>query len=253
MIFQLILLTILVFVLSIFYLCIKRYGNLTKTQNLPIASRFKASKQKVDRLFTREKITRKDLEDLDKPERGYLMETCTELLRSLKGAERDKFLDQVDAIMTSATKSDIWDGNHSAISSAVADYMREHGVMPTKHTLAEKTGLSRKTVAKHLANYKNQPEFAEQAEQFKFMAPAVLANVFKASLNGDMRAARLYLEMVGSINKKGKTVVNEQNNYIQVNNTILSQENLKQLTAEQLDQIERIVTNNGIKKNREVV
>lgn len=37
-------------------------------------------------------------------------------------------------------------------------------------------------------------------------------------------------------------VVNEQNNYIQINNTILSQEILQKLSPEQLNQIELIVT-----------
>ena len=61
-----------------------------------------------------------------------------------------------------------------------------------------------------------------------------------------MKAARLYLEMVGATNKRqANTVINEQNNYIQINNTILSQENLKQLSTEQLNQIENIITNNG--------
>ncbi|HEY4325930.1 MAG TPA: hypothetical protein VGN20_18215 [Mucilaginibacter sp.] len=62
-----------------------------------------------------------------------------------------------------------------------------------------------------------------------------------------MRAARLYPETVGAINKQHtNTVVNEQNNYIQINNTILSQDNLKQLTAEQLNQIESIITNSWV-------
>lgn len=76
------------------------------------------------------------------------------------------------------------------------------------------------------------------------MAHNILANVFRCAGNGDRKAARLYLEMVGALNKQpAGTVVNAQNNYIQINNTILSQENLKQLSAEQLAQIENIVTN----------
>ena len=79
-------------------------------------------------------------------------------------------------------------------------------------------------------------------EQFKFMAPSLLANVYKHALSGDMRAAKLYLQMAGTTGKQqAGTVVNEQNNYIQVNNTILSQENLERLTADQLNQIESII------------
>jgi hypothetical protein len=81
------------------------------------------------------------------------------------------------------------------------------------------------------------------------MAPKMLAKVFKFASKGDMRAARLYFEMVGVLNtQQSNAVVNEQNNYIQINNTILSQANLKQLTAEQLNQIESIITNNRLKE-----
>lgn len=75
------------------------------------------------------------------------------------------------------------------------------------------------------------------------MAPKLMAKVYKFAVRGDIRAARLYLETVGNTNKRqGNTVVNSQNNYIQINNTILSQENLKRLSAEQLNQIESVVT-----------
>jgi len=78
------------------------------------------------------------------------------------------------------------------------------------------------------------------------MVPKILANVCKLACNGDVKAARLYFETVGAINKRRpNTVINERNNYIQINKTILSQENLKQLSKEQLNQIERIVSGIG--------
>ena len=200
---------------------------------------------KNNHLLALEKITAKDIEGLNKVEREYLAETTTQTLAQLTGVERDNFLDKIDLIIPASTKSDIWQCNHSLINSAVSNYMRKNGVMPAKSAIARETGLSRQTVAKHFAAYKRHPEFTSEMEQFKFMAPNVLANVFKHALNGDMRAARLYFEMVGAPNKQqANTVINEQNNYIQINNTILSQENLKQLSAEQLNQIENIITNN---------
>jgi hypothetical protein len=79
-------------------------------------------------------------------------------------------------------------------------------------------------------------------EQYKMMAPKLMAKVFQYAAKGDIRAARLYLETVGATHKQqSNTVVKSQNNYIQINNTILSQENLKRLSAEQLNQIEHIV------------
>jgi len=199
---------------------------------------------KIDRLLALDKITPKDIEGLNDIEREYLAETATQIVAQLKGVERDNFLDKMDLIVPASTKSDIWAYNHARISGAVSRYMRENGVMPAQNIIARETGLSRQTVFNHLKEYKHHPEHAAQMEQFIFMAPSVLANVFKHALNGDIKAARLYFQMVGAIHQQpANTVINGQNNYIQVNNTKLSQQNLERLSAEQLAQIENIIRN----------
>jgi hypothetical protein len=207
-------------------------------------TKFTTSKRKVNRLFTLKKITTKDIEGLNKRERDCLAATTNEILPQLKGKERDSFIDKIELIVPESTKNQLWEHNHLVIGSAISKLMGEYGFMPPKNAIAEETGLSRQTVAKHFKEYKAHPEHAAQMEQFKFMAPNILANVYKFAIKGDMRAARLYFEMVGAVNKQQpNTIVNEQNHYIQINNTILSQENLRQLSAEQLNQIESIITN----------
>ncbi|MFB9845485.1 hypothetical protein [Mucilaginibacter ginsenosidivorans] len=201
---------------------------------------------KVEHLLSLEKITTHDIGDLNQLERQQLAETATQTLAQLKGTERDDFLNKIDLIIPASTKQDIWEYNHSLINAAVARYMGQNGVMPDKSTIARETGLSRQTVAKHFAAYQKHPGHAAQMEQFKLMAPNVLAHVFKHALNGNMRAAKLYLQMVGATHKPpAGAIITEQNNYIQVNNTILSQENLANLSADQLNQIENIIRNNG--------
>lgn len=67
------------------------------------------------------------------------------------------------------------------------------------------------------------------------MSHKIPANVFKYASNDDMRAVRLYFEMIGDLNKQpAATVVKEQNNYLQINNP-LSQEQIKQLSAAQFN------------------
>lgn len=209
-------------------------------------TKFTAARQKADRLFSLEKISVKDIEALSKFERDYLAETATKKLSRLTGEDRDNFLNKIGDIVHVSTKNQLWEHNQMVISHAISKFMCEYGCMPPKTVIAAETGLSRQTVAKHFATYKTHPEYAAEMEQFKFMSPKVLAGIFKFALNGDMRAARLYLETVGAINKQQSRtggVINEQNNYIQINNTILSQENLSQLSAEQLNQIENIINN----------
>jgi len=209
-------------------------------------TKFNAAQLKVDRLFSLEKIEVKDVENLSRYERDYLAETTNEKLERLTGAERDNFLNKVDNIITPATKNQLWEHNQLVISHAISNFMSKHGCMPPKTIIATETGLSRQTVVKHFAAYKKHPEYLAMAEQFKFMAPKMLATVYKFAEKGSMKAAKLYFEMVGAINKQQpSTIVNGQTNYIQINNTILSQENLSQLSAEQLNQIEKIIVSGG--------
>jgi hypothetical protein len=71
----------------------------------------------------------------------------------------------------------------------------------------------------------------------------VLAKVFKLAVNGDMRAAKLYLNTMGLNNEPAptNTLIHNQNNYIQINGTVLSQEAIQRLSNEQLNTIEAIL------------
>jgi len=75
------------------------------------------------------------------------------------------------------------------------------------------------------------------------MSSKVLAKVFKFAINGDMRAAKLYLSAMGMYNEPApkNTLIQNQNNYIQINGTVLSQEAIKHLSDEQLNTIEAIL------------
>jgi hypothetical protein len=204
------------------------------------------SKEKISRVLGLQKISLADIEDFNDAERDYLGEITTEMLQQLKDEERDNFIDKIAPITPASTNDQIWEHNHFVIGQAIKKLIGQYGSMPPKFVIARETGLSRQTVAKHLTDYKTHPQYLAEMEQFKYMAPKILAGVCKLACNGDVKAARLYFEMVGAINKKQpNTVINKQNNYIQINNTILSQENLNQLSKEQLNQIEHIISGIG--------
>lgn len=213
-----------------------------ETQELGLTN-LPGTEKKIAALLGLKKIALSDLDDLDINERRHFGMLCSKMLQNLKGEERDDFLNKIEAITPADNKQQVWEYNHQVITDAIAKLTEHYGCMPTKNNIAEATGLSRQTITKHLKEYKNHPAYAEQTEQFKIMVPKLMAKVYRAAVKGDIRAARLYFETVGAINKRqGKTVVNSQNNYIQINNTILSQENLKRLNAEQLKLIESVVT-----------
>jgi hypothetical protein len=181
------------------------------------------------------------LNDAEREEFGAFL---TKKINVLKGEEKDEIIAKIEEIIPKATKNQIWEVNHNQITWAISTLMQEYGRMPTRNEIANKTELSRQTVYKHLKEYSSTPLFQEQVEQFRFMTSKVLAKVFSYAVNGDIRAAKLYFEIVGNTNglSSSNTVINNtQNNFIQINQTKLSQETIKQLSLDQLNQIEAII------------
>jgi len=114
--------------------------------------------------------------------------------------------------------------------------------MPTQSEIAAKTGLSRQTIHKHIQEHSNHPLYLSEVENFRFMASKVLAKMFEFAVNGDTGAAKIFLKAIGFNNETNpnSTLIQNQNNYIQINGTVLSQETIKHLKPEQLNAIETI-------------
>jgi len=204
----------------------------------------KLTDNKIKEILLLEQITPDDTKNLTDNERTQLTDILLNKINSLTGIARDEFLNKIEPITTTSTKNQLWEYNHNQITYAISTLMQEYGRMPTVTEIAKKTELSRQTVHKHLKDYKNHPQYLEYAEQFRFMTSKVLARVFKFAVNGDMKAAKLYFDVVGfdNLNKpQQNTLIQNQNNYIQINGTVLSQEAIKQLNPEQLNSIEKII------------
>ncbi len=208
------------------------------------SQKFTKLEAKIDKLLTLEHITPSDLEQFNPTEKGHLMKVLSDMINKMKGTERENFYKKIEQITPDTAKNQLWESNHMQITWAISGLMREYGRMPTQTELANKTELSRQTIHKHLKEYATHPQYLEQIEQFRFMTSKVLANVFQYAVNGDMGAAKLYFKVMGVINNgqpQNGTLVQNQNNYIQINGTVLSQETLKHLNPEQLNVIETML------------
>jgi hypothetical protein len=204
--------------------------------------KFTDSEAKINKMLTLEQITPNEFEQLREHEKDRLMEILTERFNKLKGTERDKLYKKFEPIASETTKNQVWEYNHNQITWAISTLMQEYGRMPTKTELATKTELSRQTIHKHLKEYMNHPQYLGQIEQFRFMTSKVLAKVFQFAVNGDTGAAKLYFNVMGFMNNgQAPTLIQNQNNYIQINGTVLSQETIKHLNPEQLNTIEAIL------------
>ena len=206
----------------------------------------KFTETKINKIFSLEQITLSDLKSLSDPEKDRFIDVFIEKLSDLsklKGIERDKFLKKIELILDNTTKNQLWESNHARIIWAISNLMQEYGRMPTKTEIAIKTELSRQTIHKHLKEYTSHPQYLQQVEQFRFMTSKVLAKVFQFAVNGDIGAAKLYFNVMGNLNGQpsNNILIQNQNNFIQINGTILSQETIKNLNPEQLNTIETIL------------
>lgn len=206
--------------------------------------KFTDTEAKINNVLSLEQITVKDLEQFSETEKIRLYGIIAKKWNELKGVENDMFYKKIEPILHETTKNEHWESNHNHIIWAISTLMQEYGRMPSKTEIATKTELSRQTVHKHLKEYMNHPQYLGQIEQFKFMASKVLARVFQFAVNGDIGAAKLYFNVIGFMNNQqaqNSTLIQNQNNYIQINGTVLSQETIKHLNPEQLNTIETIL------------
>lgn len=150
---------------------------------------------------------------------------------------------QIEDILGEDLKNQLWDNNHVTLIRAMTKHIDECGRMPSVMELATETKISRQTIYKHLKSFANHPIQLAYNEQFKFMCNKVLGVVCKLALCGDVSAAKLFLNCMNSAgdNSVNKTIIQNQNNYVQVNELVLSQDTIKKMNPEQLAIIEKIV------------
>jgi len=209
----------------------------------------KFTENKVDRLFKLKKITQVEVNKLNKAEVVLFAKKINEKFESLEGDEKEMFWTKIEDITCELTKKQVWEYNNNRITAAISNLMQEYGRMPSKSELAVETKLSRTTIHKHLKDFASHPIYLEQMEQFRFMTSKVLTRVFTFAVNGDVLAAKLFFNVVGNLNnvpRQKNTLIQNQNNYIQINGMVLSQEAIEQLSPEQIKSIENVLNTKKI-------
>ena len=192
------------------------------------------------RLLKLSKIEPRHMQALSPKQQIEFRKFLTQKLAEAKGEERDAFLEKVAAIVEPDI---IWEYNHARIIRAIEQYIKQFAAMPTKVVLAEATGLSRKTVHKHIQQFAHAPARQMHNEITGIMKDHVMHKLLQLALAGDVSAAKVYLhnlnQQAGNLSKD--ITIHNQNNYIQINGTVVNQQLIQQLKPQQLQQIDRII------------
>ena len=191
-------------------------------------------------LLLLDKIEQHHIKALAPEKQLQFRKLLSDKLAAATGEDRDAFLEKIIAITDHDT---IWEYNHSRITQYITQHIRQFSAMPTKATIAEVTGLSRQTVHKHLQGLANQPTNTLQNELYGVMKHALLNKVLERAMDGDIAAAKLYLQTMKEENTRTSKdiTIHKQNNYLQINGTTLNQQTIQQLKPEQLQQIEKVI------------
>ena len=105
-------------------------------------------------------------------------------------------------------RNQTWQNNQVLILKTIDQLVRKNERLPLQNEIAEESGLSRKTVNIHLKEYRRAQLEIDNLEQFNFMASKVLGKLMEKAMDGDMRASRLSLQVMGLLGRpqvsKGK-------------------------------------------------
>lgn len=188
------------------------------------------------------------LNTLCKADRKEFMEWVHVRINISEDNEAARIRDKVEHLlpMNETRKDEIWERNHTRITDYIKERAHTTKTIPTKTEIAMELGLSRKTVTKHLTEYRDNRKYKERKEAEEFMLDTVKDRVLAAAVDGDLKAARLCLDFTKlereTVKKgTGDTYINNQHNYLQLNGITLTQELIASLSPVQLSKIEEVL------------
>lgn len=199
--------------------------------------------EKAQELLKKEQITREDIDQLPEEERRGFCDYLNDELARASDLEKDRMVEKTASLLGLQGMNDIWEENHAAIIGFIHNTLVNTGAMPTKRDVMRHTGLSRPTIDKHLKEYKKHKVYEEQEENLKMLKNTLMTKLYHSACCGNTGAAKLFLEQMGfaTQTRAGKNIIQNQNNYIQINGIRLSQDEVLKLEPEKLMQLEALL------------
>jgi hypothetical protein len=164
-------------------------------------------------------ITNEDIDRLSTDERKELGIEFNKLLNEKKGVSRDAIFKKYWGIMNEDSRNSAWENNHNLITNKLHFTIKENGYIPGVTELSNLTGISRQTITKHLNSYKQSSIYSSFKESFLSLNSNVMQAVYQMAMKGDIKACKLYFELVGELNKTNNAtyIDKQQNNHTQNN------------------------------------
>lgn len=131
---------------------------------------------------------------------------------------------------------------HKKMANKIAKFIEDSGHTPPVHYIAEKLMIAPSLVQKHLDNYQTI-DYMDSSKQIERIAADQLKNrVLRKALEGDLKAAKLYLTHIDKDQQtQPQAATMTVNNFIQVNNIFINQDTIHSLPEAKQKAIEEII------------
>ncbi len=171
-------------------------------------------KYTLSEILKQDIITKEQYFQMTEEDQHELLRIANQYQQDLKGTARDEHYKKFWELIPKDNRSSLWESNHVRIINSIHKDLIDHGSMPTVTRLQELTGISRKTIYKHLKEYKQSEFYQNIKDEFQMLHSQVLKVVYRMAMREDIRACKLFLEVTGDINKSniGTYIDKQQNN-----------------------------------------
>ncbi|MBK7560894.1 MAG: hypothetical protein IPI68_05100 [Chitinophagaceae bacterium] len=190
------------------------------------------------------KMSIEDIWTLTEEQKRKIAAVLTAGYLTLKDEDREEFLEKTEPLLSQKSRNEIWERNHYCILNVISWQTIQNRQIPTIKAIADETGLSRVTVTKHLKEYYDSETFKEKETTYKFLREKLLAKVYNYAYDGNMRAAKIFIDATNSPMVNISTIHNQQNNFIQVNGLVITEDQVKRLSEDKLNLIREIIEKN---------
>jgi DNA-binding phage protein len=137
-------------------------------------------------------------------------------------------------------KNATYEMNHSIITTCIHNHILEHRCFPTMFKIREETGISRTTIYKHLDEGLKSKFNKLVNGKVELMTTKAMEKLYLIGVqDNNVTALKNFIELSGATAKNNTT-----NNYIQINNLKISNDEFNQLPSETILEIETLISKN---------
>lgn len=148
-------------------------------------------------------------------EQTELFEEIRRLLVTIFGGGKEE---------TEIAKTDMWQATQQTISNAIHNHIINYRQVPNISAISQQTGFSRPTIYKHMEALKGNKMYQEYIEEFNALIPVMMSQLYKLFMTkANVKAGRLLMDIMGM------TKQNPKNQYIQVNNITVTNDDIQKL------------------------